>query len=165
MRFDFIHHLLFRPDTLPKPSSDEEKHDAEGAFMKKTFYKFGDHKCEAYFKEVGHGFEVGFYFGKNTVFVGNFIHQREAAKWWAKMNREMKTFTTRYRFNEDASFTWYTKFFSHHLYKAYYSFLDDEFSKYRKTFSKAWEKDEKKYFAMKKKWQNDTQFFDFKKAV
>jgi hypothetical protein len=71
------------------------------------------------------------------IFVGNFIHQKEAKKWWSFMNREIKSFATEYPYSEEASFAWYSKFFSHHLYKAYYGWLEHEFKKYQKTFNTA----------------------------
>ena len=120
--------------------------------MKHCNYKFGTFKCHAYTKTVGQGYEVGFYFGTECVFVGNFIHYKEAAKWWGTMNKELKTFTKRYGVGGDASLTWYTKFFSHHLYKTYYSFLDTEFAKYHKEFDKACKQDTKKYNTYKSKW-------------
>ncbi len=133
--------------------------------MKKHDYYFGNTKCHTYFKEVGHGYEVGFYFGKTSIFVGNFIHAKEATKWWGVMNKEMKTFTKRYAVGGDASFTWYTKFFSHYLYNQYYAFLDQEFAKYQKTFAKACKTDAKKYATFKKGWGTNTNVFHFKKAV
>lgn len=120
--------------------------------MKRHHYKLGSAKCYSYMKPVGHGWEVGFCFGKETVFVGNFIHPKEATKWWGVMNREMKTFTRRYSADVNASWGWYTKFFSHHLYKCYYSFLDQQFSKYQTEFARAVRQDEKKYKSFKGKY-------------
>ena len=98
------------------------------------------------------GFEVGFYFGKQRVFVGNFIHKTEATKWWSMMTKEIKTFTKRYAVGQDYSFGWYTKFFSAHLYKHYYGFLDQQFAKYQKTFAKSFAADERRYRTFSKKW-------------
>ncbi len=133
--------------------------------MKKHYYKFGNQKCYAYSKTVGHGFEVGFYFGKNALFVGNFIHQKEATKWWVKMNKEMKTFTRRYRVAAEGYGTWYTKMFSRHLYNTYYTFLDHEFGKYQKNFSRACKQDAKKYQSIKKRWNKHETFYNFRKAA
>jgi hypothetical protein len=133
--------------------------------MKNVTYWYGDYKCTAYSKTVGHGYEVGFYFGKTQVFVGNFIHKKEATKWWGIMTKELTKFTKRYSFAETASsVTWYTKFFSHHLYKAYYSFLDTEFAKYQRTFTKAVNADARKYKTVSKKWDG-FDYYNFKKAV
>lgn len=118
--------------------------------MKTKYYKHGTHKCRAYLKPVGHGYEVGFFFGKNSVFVGNFLHKTEANKWWTKMNQEILKFTKNYWVEKNAPTAWYRKFFSHHLYNTYYKFLDKEFSKYERTFNSAFNKDKKKYAQIKK---------------
>ena len=133
--------------------------------MKKHYYWFGNTKCHTYMKQVGQGYEVGFHFGKTSIFVGNFIHTREATKWWAVMNKEMKSFTKRYRVGQEASVVWYTKFFSHYLYNSYYGFLDQQFNKYQKTFAKAVKTDAKKYINFKKNWHNKGEVFHFIKAA
>ena len=130
--------------------------------MKNATYWFGDLKCNAYMKQYGQGYEVGFHFGKTQIFMGNFIHKSEATKWWAHMTKELKSFTTRYHVGEKVSHTWYAKFFSNHLYKSYYTFLDKEFAKYNKTFAKAFNVEERKYKTLAKKW-NHGDVLTFKK--
>lgn len=130
----------------------------------RKYYKYGKYTCYSYSKPAGHGFEVGFYFGKNQVFVGNFIHKHEATKWFAKLNKEVKTFTHRYKVGPEASFAWYTKFFSNHLYKGYYAWLDTEFNKYQKSFDKACRQDVRKYNTYKTRWTH-TQPYALKKAA
>lgn len=132
--------------------------------MKNTSYKFGKYSCNAYMKPAGQGWEVGFKFGPTTVFVGNFIHQKEATKWWGSMNKEMKSFTTRFGIGATGSVTWYTKSMSHHLYKTYYTFLDREFTKYHRTFDKACKQDAKTYNLHKSKWKQGERF-TFRKAA
>ena len=117
--------------------------------MKNTTYWFGDMKCYAYMKKYGQGYEVGFHFGKQQIFVGNFIHKSEATKWWSHMSKEVKTFTTRFHVAEEVSYTWYAKFFGNTLYKSYYAWLDKQFAKYNKSFAKAYNMDAKKYKHMK----------------
>ena len=131
--------------------------------MKKQTYWFGDLKGEAYYKECGQGYEVGFFFGKEKCFVGNFIHMKEAKKWWSMMTKETTKFGHRYSVTEEVSFAWYKKFFSHHLYRCYYSFLDTEFTRYQRDFTKAFHRDEKKYKHMSKHWDGDV--VTFKRAV
>jgi hypothetical protein len=131
--------------------------------MKKHVFYFGDHRCQAQYKTIGHGYEVSLSFGKETIFVGNFIHLREATKWWAVMKKEITTFAHRYEVSEDVSFTWYRKFFSHSLYKSYYSFLDNEFKGYRREFDRAFAKDTKKYSSIKKHFHGE--MIEFKKAI
>lgn len=129
--------------------------------MKNYYYQYGSYKCHAYYKEAGHGWEVGFYFGEKQIFVGNFIHKKEATKWWAYMNREVKYFAKNYVYSDQASYTWYAKFFSTHLYRTYYSFLDQEFKKYQKTYDYAWKQDTKKYSTLKRK-MNHGDYADYK---
>ncbi len=119
--------------------------------MKTCYYKFGTHKCHAYWKTAGHGYEVAFYFGDKCVFMGNFVHRAEAAKWWTKMNKELKTFGKRYGVGPNASYTWYAKFCSNHLYKCYYGFLDTQFAKYQRTYTTAVKRDTRKHNTMKKR--------------
>ena len=130
--------------------------------MKNTTYWFGDLKCNAYMKKYGQGYEVGFHFGKTQIFVGNFIHKSEATKWWSHMSKELKSFTTKFVATEDVSYTWYSKFFSNHLYSAYYTFLDKHFAKYNKSFAKAFTTDARKYKHMKASWDGDV--VQFKKV-
>ncbi|MEK7358117.1 MAG: hypothetical protein AAB250_16845 [Bdellovibrionota bacterium] len=127
--------------------------------MKKQTYWFGDLRGEAYYKQCGEGWEVGFFFGKDRVFVGNFIHQTEAKKWWAMMTKEVYGFGRKYSVTEEVSFAWYKKFFSHHLYRCYYAWLDKEFAGYQVKFNKAFAKDQKKYKAISKKFDGDLLYF------
>jgi hypothetical protein len=131
----------------------------------KTYYRYGKYTCHAYSKQVGHGYEVGFYFGKHQVFVGNFIHRQEATKWWSMLNKEVKTFTRRYKVGPEASFAWYSKFFSRHLYKCYYAWLDQQFGKYQRNFDKACRQDVRKYQTFKKRWTNKSEPYYLKKAA
>jgi len=133
--------------------------------MKRHHYKLGNRKCAAYMKPVGVGYEVGFTCGRETIFVGNFVHQREATKWWGLMNKEMKTFTRRYRVGVEASWSWYSKFFSHHLYKCYYGFLDQQFTRYQTEFTRACKADVKKYKAYKGKHGTAMPPMAFRKAA
>lgn len=134
--------------------------------MKTKQYKFGTHNCKAYLKTAGKGYEVGFHFGKEPMFVGNFLHKTEANKWWTLMNQEAVKFTTRYYVAPNAPVTWYRKFFSTHMYKVYYQFLDKQFAKYEREFNQAFKKDEKKYKTLKrqKNWKPSNKVA-FRKAV
>lgn len=99
-------------------------------------YKFGKMTFKSYFKTVGNGFEVGLTFHGKPFFVGNFIHQAEATKWWNMMGTYCKKFFASHTYMPTASETWYCKYFGHFMYKNYYSFLDKEFTKYQKTYTK-----------------------------
>lgn len=128
--------------------------------MKKKTFKYGPHKCKAYFKPAGKGYEVGFDFGGKTVFVGNFLYKKEANAWWAKMNAEFKTFTKRYGIAKTAPITFYAKFLSNHFYKTYYTFLDKQFTAYERNFNKAVNADVKKFKKIKsqKAWTPKEKF-------
>ena len=120
--------------------------------MKSTTYHFAGTILKAQFRTVGQGWEVSVNYGKKTVFIGNFIHKEEAIKWWTAMNSEIRSFTKTYWIANKSSTTWYATFFSNHLYKCYYKFLDKVFAKYNKTFSHAVFKNVKKYKTLRKGW-------------
>ncbi len=115
-------------------------------------FRYGKHTCKAYKRPAGKGWEVGFTFGPNPIFVGNFIHPAEANAWWSMMNKEIRRFSKRYWTTPKAPMNWYTKFLSHYLYKTYYNFLDKKFSKYQRDFNSACRKHERRYTSLKKHW-------------
>jgi hypothetical protein len=118
--------------------------------MTHVTYKYGKHTCKAYKKSAGKGWEVGFTFAGHQVFVGNFIHAREANAWWTMMNKEVRKFCTKYAAAPNASTTWTSKFMSNFFYKSYYTFLDRQFTKYQRGFTQAVKKDERRYTHFKK---------------
>ena len=113
-------------------------------------YKYGKHTCKAYKKPCGKGFEVGFTFAGQQVFVGNFIHAKEANAWWTLMNKEMQKFSKKYTAAPLAPTAWTCKFMSNYLYKCYYGYLDREFSKYQRDFTQAVKKAERRHSHLKK---------------
>lgn len=129
--------------------------------MKNKVYKYGPHSCKAYFKSAGKGWEVGFHFGKNPIFVGNFIHKTEANKWWSLMNKEIRNFTKRYGMTSQAPVTFYRKFLSNHLYNSYYTWLDKQFNKYERTYLKAVNTDKRHFTKLKKdrNWKKADTFY------
>lgn len=133
--------------------------------MTTTMYKYGKHTCKAYKKPVGKGFEVGFYFGTTQIFVGNFIHQKEANAWWTKMNMEVRKFSKRYALPKTASPAFFTKFMTNHIYKAYYTFLDREFTKYNRTYTQNCRQFERKFTSIKKNWPTHTERTTFRKTA
>lgn len=120
--------------------------------MKQKLYKHGKDKFKAYFKQAGYGWEVGLKHGTKQVFVGNFIHKKEASAWYATMNKEIATFSKKYWVGPKFSKDWYGKFFANHLYTTYYKFVDKVLTTHHKTSAKALTKDVKKYRELKKKW-------------
>src|SRR5580704_14501990 len=105
--------------------------------MTNKSHKCGTYTCKAYKKSVGKGFEVGLTMSGQTVFVGNFIHAKEAKAWWILMNRNVSKFAKKYHPGPKAPLTWYCKFMSNYMYKTYYNYLDTQFSKYHRGFNTA----------------------------
>jgi hypothetical protein len=118
--------------------------------MTSKTYKVGPYACKAYKKPVGKGWEVGFTMAGHPVFVGNFIHTKEANAWWTKMTLEVRKFGKKYNLGPKAPLNWYCKFMSNYMYKTYYTYLDTQFSKYHRGFSQAVRKDERKFSHYKK---------------
>ena len=118
--------------------------------MTQRYYTYGKYSCKAYKKVCGKGYEVGFTLGGNQIFVGNFIHAKEASAWWTMMNKEMHNFSRKYAAAPNAPVTWTCKFMSNYMYKCYYAYLDREFSKYQLGFTQAEGKKELRYSHFKK---------------
>lgn len=133
--------------------------------MTTTTYKYGKHTCKAYKKAAGNGWEVGFMFGSQTIFVGNFIHAKEANAWWTKMNTEVRRFSKRYALPKTASPTFFRQFMTNYLYKTYYNFLNGQFSKYTRTYTTAVKKCERKFTSIKRRWPTRTERTTFRRAA
>ena len=122
--------------------------------MKTKTYRSKGVSGKTYLKPCGNGFEVGFMVNGNAVFVGNFIHTKEANLWWSLLNREIRQFSRKYSVGRTFPLSWYKHFISNHLYKTYYSFLDRIFTRYNRDFERAVSKDVRKYQQIKKKWHS-----------
>jgi len=133
--------------------------------MTTTTYKYGKHTCKAYKKAIGKGWEVGFYFGSKQIFVGNFIHAKEANAWWTKMNAEVRTFSKRYALPTKASPAFFCKFMTNYIYACYYTFLDRQFAKYNKGYAHACKQYERKFTSFKKSWPTHTERATFRKTA
>jgi hypothetical protein len=120
--------------------------------MKTKTFSTGKISCRTYVKTVGHGWETGFVFNGRTLFVGNFIHQREATTWYATMNREISRFARKYTVGTRFPITWFANFVRNHLYKTYYQFLDRTFTRYNRTYNSAVASDIRKYQRLRKTW-------------
>lgn len=127
--------------------------------MKSNSYRFGQYYFKAYCKTVGQGWEVSVHWDKKCIFIGNFIHKAEATAWWNILNKEIKNFTRTYWISSRSAKTWYGHFFSNHLYKTYYSFLDKVFVKYNRTFKSAFSKDVRRYNYLKRNMDRGERFF------
>ena len=122
--------------------------------MKTKTYRSKGISGRTYMKPCGNGVEVGFLLNGNVVFVGNFIHTKEANVWWNLLNREIRQFSRKYSVGRTFPLSWFKHFISNHLYKTYYSFLDGILARHNKTLARAVMKDVRKYQQIKKKWNS-----------
>ncbi len=121
--------------------------------MKKTkTYRSGTTTCRTYLKTAGNGFEVGFVFAGKTTFVGNFVHSSEATTWYNIMNREIRQFSKKYKVGPKCSKTWYGRFVTAHLNNRYCGYVERLFTRHTSTAKKAFNRDERKYTQMKRRW-------------
>lgn len=120
--------------------------------MKSKHYSNGKYQFRSYLKPVGKGWEVGFWQGSTPIFVGNFIHTKEANQWYGIMSRQIRQFSKKYTVGERFPLNWYLHFTSNHLYSCYYGFLDRLFARYNREFRTACKRDVKRYNRMKKNW-------------
>lgn len=116
-------------------------------------YRYGKHFGRTYFKNAGGGWECGFVFDSRVVFIGNFIHSREAQLWFALMNREVRNFSRKYAVGQRCSAIWYAHFLRNHLYKCYYGFLDRLFARYRGDYQRAFTRDLRQYQRLRRDWR------------
>ena len=113
--------------------------------MKTKSYRNSKTTGRGYLKPVGSGWEVGFVYGTKPLFVGNFVHSKEANTWFGLMNREIRTFTRKYTVTNRVSTTWYTHFLSSQLYKKYYLYLDRLLARHNRNWNKAVNRDLRTY--------------------
>lgn len=116
-------------------------------------YNYYGYNFKAYYMNAGHGYEVGFTFEGKPLFVGNFVHKKEAMEWWKNFNNEIVYFFGKYEFPVKGPHQYMTKFFTNYIYTEYYAWLDKKFAKYNKEYAKAWKHDEKHYKKMKPNWK------------
>jgi len=121
--------------------------------MKTKLYRHGKLSYKAYLKPAGRGWEVGFVTGSKDLFIGNFLHSKEANAWYTQMNKEIQKFSTKYWITPKSPKAFYQKFITNNLYKQYYKYLDKCFSKYNRDFTRDFNKDVKKYNQLKKHWK------------
>jgi hypothetical protein len=126
----------------------------KGESMKSKMYKLGPNKYKAYMKPVGHGYEVGFMWGTKPLFVGNFVHQTEAATWFDMMKREYDRFARKYTPATAKGNGWafYNKFIANTLYKHYYDYLDKCFGRHTRNYHREHARDVRAYKRMKQHW-------------
>ncbi len=124
----------------------------------KKNYKFGTYNCYSYLKPVGKGFEVGFHFGGEAIFVGNFIHKLEATQYFAQLNNEFKSFAKKYWMAAETSGAWYKKLFTSYMYKHYYAWLDKKFNAYQRTYTSNFRRLEIDYKRKSRAWDREERY-------
>ena len=120
--------------------------------MKSKTYRYGNVTFKAIHKAVGNGWETTIWYAGKPIFVGNFIHAKEATAWWNLMNREINKFARKYSTGYKFPVTWFSGFLKTHLYKEYYVFLEKTFAGYHREFRKAFQKDFRKFKSSKKQY-------------
>ena len=119
---------------------------------KSKTYRYGKTVCKAICKTAGLGWEVSFFFDGKPLFVGNFVHQKEATAWYSVMNKELNQFSRRYTTGYKFPIAWFSHFLKNHLYTEYYGFLDKVFVTHQRDYSRALKKDYRKFKATKKNY-------------
>lgn len=120
--------------------------------MKSKSYRYGNVTCKAICKTVGKGWEATLVFNGKTIFVGNFIHAKEATQWWRLMNRDIALFARKYTAGYKLPVAWLSQALGSQLYKQYYVFLEKTFVGYHREYRKAVQKDLTKFNASKKQY-------------
>lgn len=109
-------------------------------------YMFADGEYfYCYFRTYGPNYEVGIMWEGKTIFFGNFISKPEAMTWYKQLTKEMSYFLKHYTYMPNMKMPWYLNFARNYFYTAYYRFLDRAFTKYTRTFKKAYATDMKMY--------------------
>lgn len=113
-------------------------------------YEFAGYTFKSYYKTAGNGFEIGLMSGNQYYFVGNFINEKEAKKWWSFFNKEITSFYKKFEYSDEAPRDFYGKFMAQYLYKSYYKFLGTLFESYNQYYDKSYSQFSKKYDKMMK---------------
>lgn len=108
-------------------------------------YEFAGFTFKTYFKPAGSGYEIGLMGGNTNYFVGNFVHEKEAKKWWAFFNKSIAGFYRKFEYSAEAPRDFYGKFMGQYLYKEYYQFLGTLFENYNSYYDKSYTKFSKQY--------------------
>ncbi|MGZ3775785.1 MAG: hypothetical protein ACXVCY_13135 [Pseudobdellovibrionaceae bacterium] len=116
-------------------------------------FNYCGYNFKTYCNPVGHGWEVGLKFENKPLFVGNFVHKKEALEWWKHFNQQVPYFFNKYEFPFKGPHQYMTKFLTNFLYTDYYAWLDKKFAKYNKEYAKASKNDEKYYKKMQPVWK------------
>lgn len=120
--------------------------------MKTKYFGPKNLGCKSTWKKAGLGYEVAFTFKGKPLFLGNFVHKKEATEWYRLMNTEITEFSKKYTFGPDFPVSFFKKFIGNHLYVTYYSFLDKKISTYKAEYKKTLSEHKKDYTHIKREW-------------
>jgi len=132
--------------------------------MKKKTFGPKSLRCSSYFTTAGEGWEVGFLLQGKTVFIGNFVHQKEATRWFAMLNREVTSFAKKYPVGPKFPVTFWRSFLGNHLYTSYYTFLDRLMAKHTAEYRRATLRDRKRFNKISKTFHSGPTFPFYKAA-
>jgi len=118
--------------------------------MKSKTYRYGNVTCKAVLCAAGKGWETVFYFNHKPVFVGNFVHSKEALRWWGFMNREISKFGRKYTAGHKFPAAWVSNFLGNLLHKQYYIFLEKLFIGHHRAYQKAFVRDFRRFQTIRK---------------
>ncbi len=121
--------------------------------------------CRSYVKSAGQGWEVGFVFNGKNIFVGNFIYRNEATRWYALMNRTIRSFSYKNKVTPNFPKTQYAQFLAGHLYRTYYAFLDKLFAGYSKNWNRTVARNARKFKSTTRRTAHTGQRFPLLKAA
>lgn len=120
--------------------------------MKTNTYRNGSKSCRSYLKTVGNGYEVGFYYGGNPIFLGNFIHSGEANQFYSLMRNELRGFGMKFKVGGTYPQSWFKSFLSAHLQRCYYNFVNFQVRRHQMEAKKTYGKNVKTYRKLNRNW-------------
>mgnify|MGYP003572928010 CR=1 FL=1 len=120
--------------------------------MKTRNYRNGNSTCKTYQKPAGRGWEVGFLYGTKPLFVGNFVHSREANEFYSIMKREVGKFAKRYKVGKTYSQSWFKAFIGAHLHKYYYAYVNKQIRKHYTWANQTYGKNLRTYKRISRRW-------------
>jgi len=118
----------------------------------KSFRNGASLRCRSYIKNVGKGYEVGFIFGGKPIFLGNFIKSNEANTFYGQLNKDIRTFSKKFRVGKNCPKTWYGKFLGNHLHRRYYSFINRVVPTNNRTAQRGFNKSLREYKRLNRRW-------------
>ena len=118
--------------------------------MKTRRYRYGTARFESFHRAVGHGYEVGLNFRGRPLFLGNFVHAPEAARYYALLNKQIRAFARRFPGISPTPPPWYRKMLADYIYSGYYAYLRPLIPAHGRMFRRALVTDMRKWRKQKR---------------